>query len=230
MINTSSSEQVVVSKVSGFFHFYIQLVPLLLRIQDRYRIQIDLDLAKENFEMLEYFGIEVTKIDRSENEGKFIFSKVIRQKGLYPSIEDVRLLNLIHRKRGLPSAPTKNLFITRSGNPNGRHLSNENDVFQHLNPLGFERVDPGNMSFADQTKLFAQARNIVSPHGAALSHLVVVPSICNVIELNSPSNVRWHFRRMSAVLNLKHTLLTGNETGGSNFSIAPNAIIKHLAV
>jgi hypothetical protein len=230
LINPNSSENVFVPKISGFFHFYIQLVPLLLRCQDRYKIQIDLDLAEENFEILDYFGIGLTKINESETARAFLFTKIVKQQGLYPSIEDVHLLNLFHKERALDSKPNKNLFISRSGNTNGRHVTNEKDVLKHLEPFGFERVDPGKLSFTEQTNLFAQAQNIVAPHGAALSHLVVVPSTCNVIELNSPANVRWHFRKMSTVLNLKHTLIIGKKTVGSDFSIDPHAIIKHLLI
>jgi capsular polysaccharide biosynthesis protein len=78
--------------------------------------------------------------------------------------------------------------------------------------------------------LFSEARNIVAPHGAALSHLVAVPSSCNIIELNGPSHVRWHFRKMSEALNLRHTLVIGKESTGLNFSVDPRFLIKSMLV
>lgn len=228
VVNPNSDGKIFVPKVSGFFHFYIQLVPLLLRLQDRYKIQIDLDLAKENIEILDYFGIESTESDNYMKKSKFLFSKIVKQNGLYPSNEDVIRLNSFHKQSSLSAMPSRNLFISRSGNANGRNLTNEKDVLEHLAPFGFERIQPEGLSFTEQTKLFAQARNIIAPHGAALSHLVAVPSVCNVIELNAPSNVRWHYRKMSATLNLNHTLIIGKETAGSDFSIDPRALVNFL--
>ena len=228
LINPNKENLVHVPKISGFFHFYIQLVPLLLRLKEDYQISIDLDTTNEYFEILQYFGIKLSEVGSPKKSNSFGVARTIKQRGLYPSIEDVRLLNSFHRDISVETTPTRNLYLTRFGNTNGRHITNESELLESLNRFGFETVDPGKMSFAAQSKLFYEAKNIVAPHGSALSHLVAVPSSCNIIELNSPSNVRWHFRKMSEALDLRHTLIIGKESTGSDFSIDPNFLVEGM--
>lgn len=68
----------------------------------------------------------------------------------------------------------RKLFLTRRDAPN-RRLINEESVFETLEPLGFEWVSPGNMSFREQIDVFSQSNLIVGVAGAALTNLVFMP-------------------------------------------------------
>ena len=54
----------------------------------------------------------------------------------------------------------------------GRRITNENEVIEALQPLGFKIYILEEMSYVEQVKLFAQAKVIVAPHGAGLTNLI----------------------------------------------------------
>jgi|GEM_PF-1407428 len=54
----------------------------------------------------------------------------------------------------------------------GRRITNENEVLEVLQPLGFSTYILEEMSYTQQVKLFAQAKVIVAPHGAGLTNLI----------------------------------------------------------
>lgn len=63
------------------------------------------------------------------------------------------------------------LLISRKDAPRAR-LENEEEILSALQPLGFRRICPGNMSWTDQVAAFAAAEVVVAVHGAALVHLL----------------------------------------------------------
>ena len=54
----------------------------------------------------------------------------------------------------------------------GRRITNENEVLEALEPLGFATYILEEMSYIEQVKLFAQAKVIIAPHGAGLTNLI----------------------------------------------------------
>lgn len=63
------------------------------------------------------------------------------------------------------------IFISRR-KALGRRITNENEVMEALNTLGFATYILEEMSYIEQVKLFAQAQVIISPHGAGLTNLI----------------------------------------------------------
>lgn len=83
----------------------------------------------------------------------------------------------------LERIPGRNLLITRGSGRYNRSVRNEDEVLAALSDRGFERIDPGEMTVADQIRAFAEADVIVSPHGSALANIVFAsPGAC-LIEL-----------------------------------------------
>lgn len=74
------------------------------------------------------------------------------------------------------------LFVSRN-EARLRRLQNESDVFALIEPLGFETICPGRMSFREQVDAFADAAVVIAVHGAALTNLVYAPRCEAVIEL-----------------------------------------------
>ena len=79
--------------------------------------------------------------------------------------------------------PGRHLYVTRGSARNNRAVLNEPEVLALLQPHGFEVVDPGAMSVAEQIRTFAEADVIVAPHGAALANLVFCSPGSTVLEL-----------------------------------------------
>lgn len=82
-----------------------------------------------------------------------------------------------------PRQPKRRLYVTRGAARNNRSVVNESEVVGLLEPMGFEVIDPVNMTVSDQIRAFSESRIVVAPHGAALAHLVFAPPGAAVVEL-----------------------------------------------
>jgi hypothetical protein len=74
------------------------------------------------------------------------------------------------------------IYVARSGGSH-RSLLNESEVISALEKMGFTIVYPGNLSFAEQIVLFANAKIIVGPTGAAMANIVFANPECKIVVL-----------------------------------------------
>jgi capsular polysaccharide biosynthesis protein len=84
---------------------------------------------------------------------------------------------------GPPAGPRTRIYVSRGPSPHNRSVRNEAAVRDLLAEYGFHRVDPGQLSVAEQIATFAQAELIVGTHGAALTNIVFASPGARVIEL-----------------------------------------------
>ncbi|MBI1237704.1 MAG: DUF563 domain-containing protein [Alphaproteobacteria bacterium] len=107
------------------------------------------------------------------------------RKVLFP-VRPTRFQAVAFWERVLESEPApearRRLFVRR-GAVQRRRLLNEDAVAERLARHGFEAIDPGTLSFADQIKTFAAADIVVGVHGAAMTNLLFAPRGIRVIEL-----------------------------------------------
>jgi capsular polysaccharide biosynthesis protein len=102
------------------------------------------------------------------------------------------------------------IYVTRGGSANNRAVRNEDAVMAALAARGFEFVDPGAMSVAEQIRCFAEATVIVAPHGAALANLVFASAGATVVELFPAGSVVPDYWKLSGgVPGLDYRYLTG---------------------
>jgi capsular polysaccharide biosynthesis protein len=104
------------------------------------------------------------------------------------------------------------LYISRA-DVDWRRVVNEGEVMELLEPLGFKKILPGQLSFMDQVRLFANAEAIVAPHGAALTNLVFAPRGAVVVEFQ-PWKLQDIFFRLSRSVGLDYYYLKSS-TGPS---------------
>lgn len=67
------------------------------------------------------------------------------------------------------------IFLSREGDRVTRGLINQNAVESFLIENGFRKVVAENLPLTDQIRLFANAEDIVAPHGAGLFHSLFMP-------------------------------------------------------
>ncbi len=84
--------------------------------------------------------------------------------------------------RAAPAA--RRLFLSRRDNGR-RKVLNEDELFEAVAPLGFERVVPGEMTVAAQITAFSSAHVIVAAHGAGLTNMIFTPPGAVIVELTS---------------------------------------------
>jgi len=93
------------------------------------------------------------------------------------------------------------------GHPNieARHIRNEDDMMQYLEPLGFKKVLVENMSLAKQMGLFKFAKIVISPHGAALVNACFCTQNTHIIEV-TPEPCNWEqFSHICEIFNIPYT-------------------------
>lgn len=102
-----------------------------------------------------------------------------------------RTLDFMRRGLGVPAQPApkpgKRIFIGRQG-ARWRRLLNEDALRKMLSEWGFQAVDPGTLSIAQQVELAADAEVICGIIGAGMSLALFAPPAAKVIELKYHSN------------------------------------------
>ncbi len=217
VLDDAELDGVVIPKESSFFHFYIQVIPFILRHRKNSALLLELDPLTSNLEILTTLKVEVKALANDLIPAKF--SKVAGQKGPYPSKSEVLLLRQHLTNLGYLREPIQNIYITRFGNINGRHIDNETELIGLLLKFDFKIVDPGKLNFVEQLSLFSKARIVIAPHGAALSHIVNFPKESRILELNNDEDVRWHIRKMAIDLGIDHTLILGRRVSRGSFAV-----------
>jgi capsular polysaccharide biosynthesis protein len=104
--------------------------------------------------------------------------------------------------------PFRKIYISRR-KEGTRNVTNEAELLQILRRDGFEVCFPEELSFLEQVRLFAEARIVVSPHGAALSNLVFCAPGTSVLEVFSPHYVNVCYWALSNQLGLDYHYLLG---------------------
>ena len=106
--------------------------------------------------------------------------------------------------------PGRRIYVTRGNQRHNRIVTNEPEVVEMLRGRGFEVVDPGAHSVAEQIRMFAEAECIVSPHGAGLTNVLFASSGAAVIEILAPDYVDAGFWKLaSAIPGLAYRYLLG---------------------
>lgn len=121
------------------------------------------------------------------------------------------------RAAGLdPAAPppaTRRLFVTRRSE-NRRPLVSEARIVEAALALGYEVVAPETLSLLDQVRLFASARTIAGPPGAAFTNLLWAPAGARVLAIFKAEVTLPTFVDLSVLLGQHHRWLLGSTLAG----------------
>lgn len=117
------------------------------------------------------------------------------------------------------------IYISR-GSADHRKVTNENEVFQFLSHLGFQKITLENYTLNEQIQLIASAKIIVSPHGAGLANLVFAKPGTKIIELFSPSWAIPLYWILSNWCNLDYYFYIGDSLDPSCLSVRSDMFIQ----
>lgn len=68
----------------------------------------------------------------------------------------------------------RRLYVSRA-DAQDRRVRNEDQLLAALEDYGFERIVPGEHTFAEQVRRFADAEVVLGPHGAGLTNVIFAP-------------------------------------------------------
>ncbi|MGY0792810.1 glycosyltransferase family 61 protein [Azospirillum argentinense] len=125
-----------------------------------------------------------------------------------------------------PPSGAKRLFILRT-NATKRFAVNQDDVAEALKPQGFLAIDPGSLSFGEQTALFRDADVIVGCHGAALTNILFAPGGSTLIELRNSVRQPF-FGNLAAQKGMRHVDLACPELPDSHPDIVERDYVVPL--
>jgi capsular polysaccharide biosynthesis protein len=145
------------------------------------------------------------------------------------------------RDKFLPSdlaPPHRRLYLGRGNKRHTRRVTNEAELLAALEPLGFESIDPGTLSAAEQVRAFAEAELVVGAHGAALTNIAFCPDGAGVIELFPPDYVNVCYWALACTMpRLRYRYLIGdgrptrvrsNRGVASDVRVDPRQVIRLL--
>ena len=111
--------------------------------------------------------------------------------------------------------PRRRLYIARPGGWR-RRIHTEPAIRRMLESYGFEAIDPGSLSFADQIATFREARIVVGPHGAAMTNSMFMNQGGAMVELTHEKRVIVAFHEIACMTGLHYACVVGDmlETPG----------------
>lgn len=109
----------------------------------------------------------------------------------------------------------RRLFTSRA-DASWRRILNEDAAMELLAEHGFERLECGRMTIAEQAAAFSEASVVVGPHGAGLTNLLFTPPGATVVELfAAPAAIEIsNYRVLCARLGHRYASLLGAPVAG----------------
>lgn len=203
---------------ANYYHFLHDVLPRVAVLEqagverpDRWYVPRTTRFQRE---LLELWGIGENEIINSD-EVPHVRAQTLVVPGVASTIErNPPWVSQLLRRRLVPAGttrvPGRYLYLARRAGLNNRAVLNEAEVLALLQPLGFEVVDPGDLSVVDQIRTFAEADVIVAPHGASLANLPFCSPGSTLLELfPSQSMVADYWKMTCGVEGLEYQYLSG---------------------
>jgi hypothetical protein len=223
----------------NYYHWLNDVLPRIRLYQDVFNeiehFCIASNVPEKFVNILEAFGIPEEKLLRVHEREKIYFNHLYvaslpGSEGRSPAWAVDYLRSVL-----IPAPASfqirRKLYFLR-GDAVERRVLNEADLKDLLKTNDFEMIDPGKLTFSEQVKLAAEARVIISAHGAALSNLLFASRGITVIELFSPDYFRTDcFYTLSSLLALNYWYLAGEKPAGAawgNIAVNKNLLLKTL--
>jgi hypothetical protein len=112
-----------------------------------------------------------------------------------------------------PPRPGRAFYLSRRSRAL-RKLMNEDEVEALAHAMGFEVIAPEDYTIAQQRALFAQARGIAAPEGAALSNMIFAAPGTRILSILCQNDMLPIFNDLALVLGQAHRKLPGTGIEG----------------
>ncbi len=208
---------VAVTLGSGYCHWLLEELPRLLLLArsgqttENLIAHTDAPFIREAFALGRFSErvLEAKRYSHFECE-QLIIPSLVGRSGC-PTPQVLRLLTeftepLCERGAGQGEC----LYITRE-NAGRRRVTNEAELWRHLEARGFRKVRTEELSWTEQINAFAQAKVIVAPHGAGLANLAFCQPGTRVVELFNRAYVNPCFWRLAAMKGLDYRPVVSGE-------------------
>ncbi len=219
----------------NYYHFLTDVLPRL-ELLDRAGAHPDSYLVNRatrfQRDMLDHLGLTADRCLSSDKYPHLRADELVVTSLPDPDLKTPPWIVPWLRSRFMPesvAAPHRRLYVGRGDKKHTRRVENEAALLGVLEPLGFEAIDPGAMSAAEQVRAFAEAECIVGPHGAGLTNLAFAPAGAAVLELFAPDYVNECFWALATTVEgLRYRYLAGD--GSPSRSRRNNGVASDIRV
>lgn len=160
-----------------FYHWMLETIPRFGLVAecgvpiDKYMVASELPFQRQCLEVL---GITPDKvIDPRPNQllqvHDLIAPSIAGLHGL-PTEYSVCFLRKMFADHLSTATPSRHIYISRADGPT-RRVVNEPDLIAEIGELGFEIVRLSEIPLVDQARIFSEARIVLGPHGAGMTHV-----------------------------------------------------------
>lgn len=124
-----------------------------------------------------------------------------------PRCESVE--RLIDRYGGQRGGPEK-IYVSRYDTPYARHLLNEESIAGVAREEGFEVIIPGQLSLAEEIRIFRHAKVIAGPLGAGLYNAAFSEPGTRILSISDSGYMTTWFVQLATHLGLDYGIVFGN--------------------
>jgi capsular polysaccharide biosynthesis protein len=199
---------------AGYFHWLGDVLPRLFSIKDRLKDLVL--LLPHGYRNLEFVRASLTPfmargVEFIEPHEVVVCKKLIVPTHTAPSghyndeiIREIRKLLVEFYVREEAGASDERVYISRARAPK-RKIFNEEEVVAVLREFDFRVVHPEEHSFAEQVRMAAGARYLVSNHGAGLTNMLFMDPGANVFEVRQEhDDINNCYFTLASALNLNY--------------------------
>ena len=208
-----------------YFHTLVEDLPLLLAARQavpEVEVLTSSSNPKWTFELLNFFNLDYETTDQNAYRiERYIAITAPRGISRYA-------IDLIRSSQGFggKSTQTKSIFISRGEGLDRSDSALEVAIMEKLSKIGFESVNPAQLSIPEQAALFKSARVIVGIHGGGLSNMIWSSPGSKVVEIFNHPYRTHDFARLAAACDHKYSCIEIDLN--VNYDNFANLIYEHL--
>lgn len=176
----------------NYYHWMLEILPKLALLKDTQYDWIYLPRMEYSFQKttLALMGVDLRKVIEAGPSTYIEADELIVPSFVSRSCYTPHWVINYLREHLMPKNQEENpnpqfsekIFISRQ-KASCRKITNEEEIFKYLEPLGFKRYHLEDMSVEDQKLLFANAQTIIAAHGAGLTNLIFSKPGTKVLEI-----------------------------------------------
>jgi len=187
----------LVGGVANYYHWLMEYLPRVGIARDAGLLDDDMTVlvnaqpAGWQSETLDRLGIPPSRLSPLVGETTLSTALLV-----VPSLPSTRYAVDFLRRSFLsdPTAPHRVIYVARLDcDPSRSRIANEIEVARAMQELGADILVPGEATFAEQVRLFSEAKVVVGPHGAGLTNIAFCPTGAHVLEIVNSINADYVF-------------------------------------
>lgn len=233
----STEDEIICCPPTGYYHWLLEVTPNLanaVNIYPNVRILLPTSVPGYIMEALELllgseFKSRLIISDVPVRIIKMVMPQIEAYSG-FVRLEDIEILRKAFLCKGETGSNHNNRIYVSRSRATKRRIGNEKEVEKILSQNGIEIVYPEELTFTQQINLFANAKEIIAPHGAGLANLVWAKSSARVLEIFPHNFFNDCFARLSMSRSLSYDYFSCQADAKSNGKIEIQALIAKLNV